>query len=404
MSALTALVPVLALAWTAPAAANICPDNGGTKFIVDDPADLPFVTSGYSNNACDLEIRTSFTPAVPALVINARTIMVVGPDALNAGQPVTINNPAPGTAIRLTSQGNFKISEADIRATNVVRIACILPGCTGEVDLSVIISSSTLAFGAPGGRVDIDTDGLLDIQTSTVYGGNNLTLFSDNGSIIFICNPGLGGCKDPTLAPFPQIVLDKCGTPPVFPCNLDNLSQADLKSVCIQAPGVQCGGAQIEMHIQAKFDVDLTGSKIDGLGSFRITTDLGRLFASGAELTAQNLNILIAGNGLEPAIDLTNSKLTASGNIRITATGGSGCPAPPAVCIDATGALVEAAEIRMTANGTKGVIRVCDATLNDDGNDFAVLNGDNKPTNPDYSPNVIDSTAECAPAGPVIAN
>jgi hypothetical protein len=399
-----ALAFALALAPAAPAEANHCPDNGGTAFIVDDAADAAHIAAGYTNNACNLEIRTSVTPAGLVLNINALTIMVIGPDVLNPGQPVTINNPSPGSTIRLVSQGNFKISEADIRATNQVRVSCILAGCTGEVDLSVIISSSTLAFGAPGGRVDFDTDGLLDIQTSTVYGGSNLTLFSDNGSIIFICNPGLGGCKDPTLQPFPQIVLDRCGNPPVFPCDLLNLSQADLKSVCIQAPGVQCGGAQIELHIQAFANVDLTGSKIDGLGSFRITTDTGRLFASGAELTAQNLNVLIAGDGQEPAIDFTNAKLSAVGNIRIATTGSSGCPAPPAVCIDVTGATMDADNIRITANGGAGVIRACDATLNDDGNDFAVLNGDNKPTNPDYSPNVIDSAAECAPDGPVIAN
>jgi hypothetical protein len=404
IAALTALA--VALAWVAagPAEANICPDNAGTKFIVDQVADLPFVTSGYTNNACNIEIRTSFTPAVNALNINALTIKVIGPDALNPGQPVTINNPNPGTTIRLNSLAGFQISEADIRATNQVRIGCIQAGCTGEVDLSTIISSSTLAFGAPGGRVDFDTDGLLDIQTSTVYGGNNLTLFSDNGSIIFLCVPGQGGCKDPTLQPFPQIVLDKCGNPPVFPCTLDNLSQAELKAVCIQAPGVQCGGAQIELHIQAKFDVDITGSKIDGKGSFRITTDQGRLFASGAELNAQNLNLLIAGNGLEPAIDLTDAILTVESNIRISTTGSSGCPAPPAICIDATGAVMNAKEIRITANGGNGVVRVCDARLVDDGNDFAVVNGDNNPNNPDYSPNVVDSAAECAPDGPVQHN
>jgi hypothetical protein len=289
------------------------------------------------------------------------------------------------------------MSEAEIKAPDILKITCTAPGCKIDIKLSEIIASSTLLFGDPGGRLEIVAQGNIDIKTSTIYGGANLVIDSKTGSVVFICKPGEGGCKDPLVS---SVAVDLCGVPPgtppaVFPCNVTFADAKALKEVCIQAPGVRCGGGAIELHILAALDIDLTGSKIEGFGSFRIFSSNGRLLASGAELSADNFNIGIKGNGTAPSINFLDAKLTATGNIRIEA--GSGCPALPGVCINAQGADMIAQDIKITANNTKGLIVVCDASLDDLGGDKPVLNGDSSPP---YDPNVADTAAECVPLPP----
>lgn len=376
-------------------AANFADDDcANPDATINTAAEAVRVANGYNCPGVDLIINTSLdltTNLDELLEIKAKTIKIVGPDVVTPAQRVEIIHNAgnPAKDIRITTTGDITISEAEIKAPDVLKITCTAPACKIDVKLSEIIASSSLLFGDPGGRLEIVAQGDLDIKTSTIYGGANLTIDSKTGSVVFICKPGEGGCKDPLVSSKDK---ELCGDPPVYPCTVTFADSKALKEVCIQSPGVRCGGGAIELHILAALDIDLTGSKIEGFGSFRIFSSKGRLLASGAELSADNFNIGIKGDGTAPSINFQDAKLTATGNIRIEA--GSGCPAAPAVCVNAQGADMIASDIKITANNGKGVIVVCDASLDDLGGDKPVLNGDNSPP---YDPNVADTAAECAP-------
>jgi hypothetical protein len=389
--------------WTEAAPVNTCADSAGTEHIVDTALEASAIgANGYSNGACKLIINTSITPiTINPLIIEAGAIEIKGPDVLVAGQRVEIIHPVGGGVIRIRTSGtgNIDIEEATIKATNLVRISCPTFPCAITIKLSELIASSTLAFGGPGGRLEVNGQGPVDVQTTTVWGGEFVNIVSGKSTVTFICRPGEGGCKDPTTSGVLSQLLHQGGPATCAdqfaasqPCTVTFPTAADVKAVCIQAPGVQCGGASGEFHIIAELDIHIEGSQIDALHTFRIISNNGRLFAANAQLTATTFTIGIKGDGTSPSIDFSNASLIASENVRITA--GSNCPAAPAICILLDGATVEGQEINIQADNTNGVVSLCGATLDDFGSDDPSVNGDS--THPFYTVNALDDAGECA--------
>jgi hypothetical protein len=372
-------------------AAAQCPDPGN-MFVVDTAAEAAGLANGYADKTCDIVIKTSITPATANFQITARSIQVLGPDVLDTTRRTSIINTVGGSKVFLTADGgNLVMNEADVRAFGSVQIKCLPADCDVTITLSDVIAASTLLFGGPGGILQIKAEDALTITGSTVYGGANVLITSNRGTTTFICQPGAGGCRSPLSAAdeatFPNPIaasnvvsqLLHAGGPATcadrfaasLPCTVTFLDQAELRAVCIQAPGVNCGGGSKEIHITARIDVHIENSQIDSTGTFLIRASTGRIFGANAQLTANKFEITGNGDGVNPAVDFSGATLAAASSVRIT---GQTCPAPPAVCVDLEGADV-------TANA---------------GTSPPNVNGDSAPP---YSPNVLDEApGECAVA------
>lgn len=395
---------VLALIGAISARAEAQCDPVSGEFIVDTPAEATQLgATGFADTTCHIIIRTSIVPTINPLKIEAARITIEGPDPSSASQRVEIIQAVGGGVIRMKAfGGDIRIVEAQIKATELVEVQCTPSNCLVDIDSSEIIASSTLDFGGAGGRVTIIAGGSADVQSTTVYGGDFVTVQGQTGFARFICSPGQGGCKDPLLSGVVSTLTDDntgltCAQQFAAsqPCQITLADPAALKAICIQAPGVQCGGASGEFHIRAATDIDLTGSKIDAFNTFRIKSDKGRILASGAELSAHKFTIGAQGDGTEPSIDFSNARLIAVSNIRIEA--GKDCPADPGICINLEGASLEGNEINITANNKKGIVSLCEgATTDDFGNDTPSINGDNAPP---YDNATLDTAADCSPLG-----
>lgn len=365
-------------------AAAQCPDAGGTQFIVDTLAEANQVGAGYNDPTCDLIINTTVTASIQGLGITAKSIVIQGPDTLDNTVRAGVVNPLAGGKVFLTaSGGNITLNEARVLAAETTVLQCSPLDCDIQISLSDVIAASNLMFGGNGGTLQIKAQDVLNIQSSTVYGGNSVLVTSIRGSVTWICVPGAGGCKDPLVSGVVSQLLDvttgqTCAQrfAAAQPCRVDFLDSAALKAVCIQAPGVNCGGGRIELHITAFVDVHIENSKIDSPGTFVIRARTGRIFATGAQLTAAKFEITAQGDGVNTAADFSNAVLTTPGGIRLTA---QTCPAPATVCIDLSGADVMA----------------------QDSNKLPFFNGDNSPP---LDPNVLDTAAECNPAAQAVLN
>jgi hypothetical protein len=396
--ALAALVLPLALG-TPAHALNFADDNcAENPLIVDDAVKMARVVNGYNCSATDLTIRTSLTPIVdPVLPITAKSITILGPDILDPAKRVEIISDIAGSDVLLTAQsGNIDVKEGSIKAHHLLKLECkgLVPLCKILGDLSDFVAAANFVTPTSGGDLKLVARGDIDIRRSTVHGGDRLEVNSANGSLTLICVPGEGGCKDPLGPPF--VVNTLC--PGGFPCTPTFLTPADLKAVCIQAPGVHCNGGAVEKRFEAKFDIDITGSKIDSIEHMTFETDEGNIKASGAELTSTIDNIRMTTK--KGTIDLSKATvLTPNGTTIILAE--PNCPAPPAVCINLREADLDGKDIIVRAKSgvLKGVIDLCGATVNDNGADFPTFNADSTP--PYSDPSVLDEAGECpAPPGP----
>src|SRR5262245_19457993 len=100
-------------------------------------------------------------------------------------------------------------------------------------------------------------------------------------------------------------------------------------SVCIQAPGVNCGGGSAEFDILAKLDIHIEGSIITATNVMVIDTKDGRIFGAGADVSAVKLSVGAKGNGVaDRVIDFKDATITIVDVLRIIATG---CPPAAAV-------------------------------------------------------------------------
>src|SRR5262245_60398481 len=156
---------------------------------------------------------------------------------------VIFNSCASSTVI-LQGIDFVTIDQGSIKATKNVTIKCTAPNCPVDVTASELIATETVTtavnggFGGPGGNLTVTANGNFSITTSTFTGGLKVKFTSLNGSVTAICaGGGAGACKDPTIPPFVSATISaKCGNPPVFPCNLGTLSEAEVKNICIPNP------------------------------------------------------------------------------------------------------------------------------------------------------------------------
>jgi len=338
------------------------PGNGGTV-VVTSPAVaaneiLPSaVSDGYNNNTCALTIKTSITPSDAGTTFNALSITVQGPSVVANGPPAPIStnvlivNTFPNSNVTLQGKDFVKIDQGSIKATNQVKILCTAADCPITVTNSELIATSTVTtavnggFGGPNGILQVTANGNFSITTSTFTGGELVKFTSQNGSLTVVCQGGgVGACQDPTVPPFTPIVLANCGNPPVFPCPaLGNLNQGEVKQICIPAGGdIFCDGGSKEKDFIAQGLINLENSTMTADRHMVIKSDTGPIKAMGFDLTLPGSAVISVNNctGIPaPCIDLRNAVLDIGGPLQIFVKGG--CPAPPAVTIDLTGATLK---------------------------------------------------------------
>jgi hypothetical protein len=396
--ALAALALPLALGSPAHAL-NFADDNcAENPFVVDTALEAARVANGYNCPLVALTINTSLTGIVDTLLpITAASVTLSGPDVLDPSKRVEIINDVAGSDVIITAQtGNISLFEASVKAHHLLKLECkgLVPLCKITGDLSDVIAAANFITPTSGGDLKLLARGDIDFRRSTVHGGDRLEVNSAQGSLTLLCQPGVGGCKDPQAVP--GLIAALC--PGGFPCSPTFATPDDITAVCIQAPGVTCNGGAIEKRFEAKFDIDITGSKIDSIEHMTFETSEGCIKASGAQLTSTVDNIRMVAR--KCTIDLSKASVqTPNGSTIILNE--PGCPAPPAVCINLREADIDASNIVISAKSgvLKGVVDLCGANLTDAGADFPTINGDSTP--PFDDPSVLDSAAECpVPPGP----
>jgi len=402
--ALAALVLPLALGGPALAAPNFADDDcGNADSVIDTVPETDRVKNGYNCPTVALTIAISLLNITePFLPITAASVKIIGPDPASASGRVEIINNVAGSDVFIIAQtGNIEFDEASIKAHHLLKLECkgLVPLCKILGEDSDVIAATSFVTPTSGGDLKILSRGDTDIRRSTVHGGDRLEMSSAQGSLTLLCQPGVGGCKDPQTVP--GLIAALC--PAGFPCQPIFNSPDDITAVCIQAPGVVCNGGAVEKRFEAKFDIDITGSKIDSIEHMTFESSEGCIKASGAQLTSTTDNIRIAAKKCvtSPVIDLSKATvLTPIGQTIIIAN--PGCPAPPTVCIDMREAEVEGANITVTAKapGANGVIDLCGATINDLGADFPTFNADSTPPYDNAGSNVLDTECPGAPNTP----
>ncbi len=385
--ALGILALVFSLGGPAGAVLNFADDDcGNPDTTIDTPAEAARVANGYNCAGVDLTITTSLNDNAPSDIVDQN--LQISAKSLTITGPLEIINDVALSSIRLVAEGgNIKITDAIIKAKDLLRLECKGVLCTIDVDDSELVASFDFSLtGSSTGDLLIIANGPINIKNTTTWGAALLHITSKSGSITWFC-PGAGGCKDPNLSK-PDIITSQCGDPIVFPCTATFDNSKELKEVCF--PGVTCGGGAKEIGVRAKGDIDVSGSTIKALDHISFVSTEGQFKGKKSTLTApDNLTISVKG-----PIDISEATITSGNALNITA--GSGCPAAPAVCINGRKSDLEGDNITIRANNALGVIDLCEASVDDLGADLPTLNGDS--TSP-FDPNVLDTAAECAPAG-----
>jgi hypothetical protein len=394
---------VLSICLASPALAlNFGDDNcAENPFVVDTGVKAARVANGYNCVAVDLTIKTSLTIVDPVLPITAKSITVTGPDILDPLKRVEIINNVAASDILMTAQnGDIVINEGSIKAHHLLKLECkgLVPLCKITADSSDIIAATSFANPGTGGDVKIIARGDVDIRRTNLHGGDRLEVNAVQGSLTLKCTPEFG-CKDPVLQP-PFTVNTLC--PGGFPCTVTFNTPADLQAVCIVGPEVKCNGGGVEKRFEAKFDIDIAGSKIDSIEHMTFETSDGSIKAAGAILTSSIDNIRMSVT--KGTIDISGATiLTPNGTTIILAE--ASCPASPTVCINAREADIDGKDvvIRARSGAAKGIVDLCGAAVNDAGSDFPTINTDSVP--PYSDPSVVDEAGECpTPPGAAVIN
>jgi hypothetical protein len=385
---------------------DVCPDTGGTEFIVDTVGEAALVENGYSRTDCTIIIKISLNPTENNYIIKAKSIRVEG----DGVTPLDIINASPNGDVNLQATGgNIFVTNASVKAKDFVRLQCTSAACRIDVDDSSIIGSPSLdQFNIPGdpgsgfatdGEVFISAKGDVDLQRSDVYGGSGLHIESQQGNVTWFCpGPGASGCIDPFASPFKAKEL--CGDPPTFPCPVVFPDAAALKAVCFPGtPGRFCGGGATEIRVTARLDIDISGTTIIALDHLTLDSRTGSILAGPKNGQPSVINVADSFAAIAfKTIDMREAEWTAA---TIKVTSGGGCvAADPGFCINAEKSVLTANNIRILANNTNGDINACAATMTAAGSSVPILNLDN--TVP-YDPNVNDTAAECAPLAPLAA-
>jgi hypothetical protein len=368
-----------------------CPDTGGTQYIVDTALDADDLKEGYNNQACALIVRTS----IPGIIgenynLKAKSVTIQGPDSLDSSKRVEIINANPSGDVLISARnGNVTITEGIVKSRDRLHITCETPAaCTIDIQSSEVMTP--LSVLEPGGDLRLNAAGNVNVSNATLFGGAMLHISSKTGSVLWFC-PGSGDCKDPLTS---GVASTLC--PGGFPCIINFPTPTDLKNVCSQ--GTLCGGGNKEIRITAFIDVDISGSTIAALDHVTVEAKTGKILAGKKAGNVTTLTGDVWQFYSFGTQDFSDAKIHTQDEIKMEAKGG--CPAPPAICINLRRADLESDNIRVLANGTAGLIDVCDnAKLVAVGGDVPRLNADS--TIP-YETNVNETVAECAPLAPAL--
>jgi hypothetical protein len=281
IAVLAALLTAALLGWTAPAQAassNLCPDTGGTQYLVDTALDAADVAAGYNNTACELVISVPVTPTLQDWDVFAKSFRTSAAVINTAGQ----------SGIHITTSGNIVIAATgELRARSEVHLRCTALGCNVLGTSGVLLASESLdVFAIPGdplsgpatkGNLTIVSVGDTILNNTLVYGGSRVHIIATQGAVTWAC-PRAGGdvCADPTIA-----------CPGGFPCTLNFTSAAQvLQTFCTPSSGPKCGGGSNEIRVTALLDIDITGSIISSLSHMTFESKQGRVLAANTQLTA----------------------------------------------------------------------------------------------------------------------
>jgi hypothetical protein len=395
----------LLLVWlgTAGAADLDCPAPG--VFEVDTDAEAQLVANGFNCPNVDLVLKMSLSspgPGIPVqkLNIEAKSFTCESPSLVDPTQRLQIVNDLAVSELVITAlAGNIKVNNCALKAHKLLRFTCPSPGCEFEADFSEIVAATDFANPDAGGGLFFSIRGPIDIRTTVLHGGDTVEVKSIDSSVTILCTGSEGVCKSPLDVPIPAIILAQCppqpGDPPGtlihFPCKLKLPDAAALVGVCFPEVQVTCNGGHKEKRFTAGTFLDLTGSFITSDEHVTFTCGTadpaqGHLKASGATFLFDSLFVKCSGT-----IDISNATLDMVKNLNMGNVGGQ-CPAG-ALCVNASGATINAKPLIITANGAQSVIDVCGGTFTTTpGTTFPKLNND---TTPSYDTNVLDTTAEC---------
>jgi hypothetical protein len=358
------------------------------------------VANGWDCPAVALEITSNL--AIPnsetTVLIHAASILVqTAGDPTDPAQRVQMIHDGPGSNLRLVAEsGNLTLFGASIKAHTELRLTCRPDTCVIESDFSDLIAAANFANPAGGGALLLFAGGSVDIQTTNTHGGALFEVTASNGDITLICKSGDTACKDPTVGTPPDILAACVVNGQLqFPCNNINFPDAAaLRSVCLGTVGVTCNGGSKEKRFTAKGDIHLEGSTITSIDHISFNTQ-GGIFAQGATIESNDAIVMNAKN----PVDLRGAIISAGAQMNVTA--GTGCALPPAICIDATNANIQGGSLLWWARGGAAVIKLCGGDFEAIGVKVPRFNGDSTPP---FSPNVLDTAAECGADGPATTN
>jgi hypothetical protein len=387
-------------------ATNTANDNcAENPLIVDDGPAGPKalrVADGYICGAVTLEIRTSLNVTDHTLEIVAKEILIepLAPaDPADPAQRVQVINNDTDGLIRIRSMaGNVVFNGATVKAKGELRIGCAGSSCRVQADQSDLIAAAN--FNPPGGGGNLLIfAAIVDIETTNTHGGDLFEITASGGGIKLICKTGDQTCKDPTTGTPPDILLAQCEDPAnpgqlLFPCFPTFNTAAELKSVCIGSGTVTCNGGHKEKRFTATGDIDITNSKITSVDHITFTSNGGKILADGAVIETGDTLKIFGKNG----VTMKGATFTAGATLNVS--GGTGCPVN-SLCIDATDANVQGAQMNWFARGGSARIRLCGGTFIVPGVKVPAFNGDGTPP---YGASVLEDAAECGADGPATIN
>lgn len=369
--------------WATAALITTCPPNGNLTAL-STPSVADVGANGFLNTTCDLKILETVPVTIINLSITAQSL------AIGGASHVDIINDILSSSITLRTTGNISLDNASLKAHKNLRIDCTgtAPPCTFTSDNgSELIVATDPGFDAVplggGGVMLITTQGPISIHNTAIHAGDTFHFTSKLASVTLGPCPGgtVGVCTDPLVSKSPAECFNPQGQ--FIPnCTPTFATADDLRAVCFPGtPGLPCNGGNKQKDITAATFIDIRGVELTSEKHVVLTCGT-ELLGSDAKITVFNDKILVKCGG---KIDFTNAELQASLNIEVT----SSCTGitPPSPCVDATGADMQAREVKLTATGG-GTVDATNANLNNTGTKFPTLNGDSTPT-PTYPATVI---------------
>jgi hypothetical protein len=169
--------------WAAPAEAvsNLCPDVGGTAYLVDTPAEALDIQTGYNNPACNLVISVDVDPTVTTWAAAAKTFTL----------SAKVINTLAFSKVNVRTDGDIQVLAGSIAARAEVNLLCLSLGCQiTSTPGSFIVASQTLSpFKIPGdpssgfegtGTLNVVAGGIVDLQGEALWGGSRFKILAQS--------------------------------------------------------------------------------------------------------------------------------------------------------------------------------------------------------------------------------